>query len=229
MGLDAVELVLEAEEAFGISLPDDEMVEAVTVGKFYDAILRQLPCPEKKYCLSAVAFYRLHQPLLAVTGRKHGEVRPTTRLDTLIPRRQRKSAWRKIARLSGLRLPTLCLPEWAVLVALVSAVFVVVGGALVFEWPFGAMLLVRGFVAFFLTCWVVGAVFSNGLPRHLQTVGQLTKAVLAKNFAKLSGEINNFDRNEVWEAVRILVADQLGVGLEKVTKDARFVADLGLS
>jgi acyl carrier protein len=229
MGLDGVELVLEAEEAFGISLPDDEMVEAVTVGKFYDAILRQLPCPEKKYCLSAVAFYKLHQPLLTVTGKKHGEVRPTTRLDALLPRWQRKSAWRKISRLSGLRLPSLCLPDWAVLVALVSAVFVVVAGALLFEWPFSFMLLVRGFVAFILTCWVVSAVFGVGSPRHLQTVGQLTKAVLAKNFAKLSGEITNFDRNEVWESVRILVADQLGVGIEKVTKEARFVADLGLS
>jgi hypothetical protein len=31
MGLDAVELVLEAEESFGIALADDEMVKIVTV------------------------------------------------------------------------------------------------------------------------------------------------------------------------------------------------------
>ena len=42
MGLDSVELLLEAEEAFGISLADDEMVKIVTVGQFYDAIMREL-------------------------------------------------------------------------------------------------------------------------------------------------------------------------------------------
>ena len=57
MGLDSVELILEAEESFGISLHDEEMVEIVTVGQFYDAILRELPHPEKKFCLSAVTFY----------------------------------------------------------------------------------------------------------------------------------------------------------------------------
>ena len=95
MGLDSVELILEAEEAFGISLADDEMVKTLTVGQFYEAIMRELPSPEKKFCLSA--------------------------------------------------------------------------------------------------------------------------------------EVADHDRNEVWESVRILVADQLGVELEKITKESRFVADLGMS
>ncbi len=229
MGLDSVELILEAEESFGISLADDEMVKIVTVGQFYDAIMRELPRPEKKFCLSAVAFHRLHQPLLTVTGRNRGEVRPSTRLDTLIPSRQRKAAWKKIQRLSGLRLPPLHLPTWAISVILACVVLVVVVGVFSLEWPLSYVSIVPGFVAFFLACWIVDAFFGTGLPSHFQTVGGLTKAVLAKNFAKLSGEIANYDRNEVWESVRILVADQLGVEIEKITKEARFVADLGMN
>ncbi len=87
MGLDSVELILEAEESFGISLADDEMVEIITVGQFYDAIMRELPRPEKKFCLSAIAFHKLRRALLAVTDGQPKEIRPSTRVETLLPRR----------------------------------------------------------------------------------------------------------------------------------------------
>ncbi len=79
MDLDSVELILDAEASFGISLADDEMAGIVTVGQFYDAIMRELPGPEKRFCLSAVTFHRLRQALLTVTGRKRVAVRPQAR------------------------------------------------------------------------------------------------------------------------------------------------------
>lgn len=228
MGLDFAELILEVEEAFDISLADDEMMKIVTVGQLYDAIMHALPCPERKFCLSAVTFHRLHQSLLTVTERKRGEVRPSTRLDILIPSRQRKVAWKKIQQLSGLRLPPLRMPTWAVPVILVCVVLVVVVSVFSLDWPLSYVSIVPGFVVFFLSYWIVDAFFGTGLPSHFQTVGGLTKAVLAKNFVKLSGEIANYDWNDVWESVRILIADQLGVEIEKVRKETRFVADLGM-
>ena len=230
MGLDGVELVLEAEESFGISLADDEMPKIVTVGQFYDAIMRELPSSEKKFCLSAVTFHKLRQVLLTVTGRQREEVRPGTGLATLLPRRQRKAGWRKMQQLSGLRFPRLRLPRWGIHVAVICLVlFAVAIGALAVGWPWHWLLILPGFVVFLLACWAVDAFFGTELPKHFQTVGELAKAVLAKNFAKLSGEVADYDRNEVWESVRILVADQLDVDLEKVTKESRFVADLGMN
>ena len=229
MGLDGVELVLEAEESFGISLADDEMPKIVTVGQFYDAIIRELPSPEKKFCLSAVTFHKLRQSLLTVTGRQRAEIRPRTGLATLLPRRRRKAAWRKMQQLSGLRFPRLHLPRWAIPVLLTCYALIQAIGVFAFDWPFNLSLIVPGFVALFLACWAVDALFGIELPNHLQTVGALTKAVLAKNFAKLSGKVADYDRNEVWESVQILVADQLDVDLEKVTKESRFVADLGMN
>ena len=114
---------------------------------------------------------------------------------------------------------------------------VIVVGVYTLEWPWSYVSTVPGFVTAFLgywitallVCWIVDAFFGISLPSHFQTVRDLTKAVLAKNFANLSGEITSFDRTEVWESVRILIADQLDVEIEKVTKDASFVADLGMS
>ncbi len=58
MGLDAVKLIVEAEEHFGVSVPDDQLEKTATVGQFarllcdllatseipitYDAVLLQL-------------------------------------------------------------------------------------------------------------------------------------------------------------------------------------------
>jgi len=42
MGLDTVEIVLRTEEVFGISLPDEECAQIITVGDLYRAILTKL-------------------------------------------------------------------------------------------------------------------------------------------------------------------------------------------
>ncbi|MCH5377929.1 MAG: acyl carrier protein, partial [Planctomycetes bacterium] len=67
MGLDAVELVLEAEEAFHILLADDEISGMVTAGDLHQAILRQLPEPKRTLCLTAATFYRIRRTLVEIT------------------------------------------------------------------------------------------------------------------------------------------------------------------
>ncbi len=42
MGLDFVEILMETEETFGISLPDAEVAELATPGDLYEVIVRQV-------------------------------------------------------------------------------------------------------------------------------------------------------------------------------------------
>jgi acyl carrier protein len=42
MGLDIVEMVLEVEKHFGVSLPDEEMAQAPTVGALHGLVLKHL-------------------------------------------------------------------------------------------------------------------------------------------------------------------------------------------
>ncbi len=42
MGLDTVELVMEIEDAFDISIPDDQASKMLTVGDVYEFILERL-------------------------------------------------------------------------------------------------------------------------------------------------------------------------------------------
>jgi hypothetical protein len=151
MGLDSVELVLKTEEAFGISLPDDEMGQTITVGQFYEAILKKLPCSKNKRCLTTITFYRLHQPLLTVAGKQRGEIRPTTHLDALIPKQHRIAAWNKIRKLSGLSLPALSLSPLEFSSLLAVAMITVVAGVFGFGWQLSFSGLL-GFLIFILAC-----------------------------------------------------------------------------
>jgi hypothetical protein len=57
MGLDTVELVMEIEEAFDISIPDDRASKMLTVGDVYEFILEKTADSTLKSstCLSAAA------------------------------------------------------------------------------------------------------------------------------------------------------------------------------
>ena len=68
MGLDFVELVMEVEETFGFTIPDEDVAGLDTVGKLYDYIWENRFASRSPGCLSSVVFYRLRRALMSVTG-----------------------------------------------------------------------------------------------------------------------------------------------------------------
>lgn len=67
----------------------------------------------------------------------------------------------------------------------------------------------------------------NPLRRDFGTFGILTEDLLARNFAQLAEEAGFMNEKELWNSLRRLIADELGVPLEKIRRDSRFVQDLG--
>lgn len=105
MGLDSVELVLRIEEEFSIELPDGEIMDTRTVGDLYRVVLSKLETTPS--CLSSKAFYRVRTALVECLGLPRRSIRPSTPLDSLIPRTSLIKEWQKIADHSGLALPPL--------------------------------------------------------------------------------------------------------------------------
>src|ERR1700722_12370853 len=66
MGLDTVELVMEIEEAFDLTIPDEEAEKIQTIGQAYRYILARLagPVDGTAVCLSAATFYFLRRKLM---------------------------------------------------------------------------------------------------------------------------------------------------------------------
>jgi hypothetical protein len=97
MGLDTVELVMEIEEAFDISIPDERASKMLTVGDVYEFLLEKTADSTLKssICLTAVTFYDLRRQLHSL-GLSHSEIRPKTKLDRLIPLTGRRKYWQTL-------------------------------------------------------------------------------------------------------------------------------------
>jgi len=101
MGLDIMLLIMEVEERFDITLPDERAERIFTVGDLYHYILartrRNVPAP----CPTGQAFYRLRRTLTADFGLERNRIRPAARLRDLFPRASRGASWPRLAAALG--------------------------------------------------------------------------------------------------------------------------------
>jgi hypothetical protein len=102
MGLDIVELLMEIEERFGTTIPDERAARIYTVGELYNYLVGQkrryapIPCPSSR------AFYHLRRTLVGELGLERDRVRPAARLSDLFPRESRQTTWPRLAAALGL-------------------------------------------------------------------------------------------------------------------------------
>jgi hypothetical protein len=61
MGLDGVEIIMEVEEVFGISISDEDAAELFTPGDLVDYISSQVPTRTAEECLTQQLFHRLRR------------------------------------------------------------------------------------------------------------------------------------------------------------------------
>jgi hypothetical protein len=136
MGLDTVELVMDIEEAFDISIPDDRASQMLTVGDVYEFILEKTTDStlSSKTCLTAATFYEL-RTILRSAGIKNTDIRPRTRIDRVFPLLGRRSNWKTMSSKMGLRFPRLERPSWLTLVNCMVVAALVFGTFLTFAKP----------------------------------------------------------------------------------------------
>lgn len=229
MGLDLVELIIKVEETFGFSIPDEDVAALDTVGRLYECVLTHRFGERQEGCLTSVVFYRLRRALMSVFGLARNDVRPTLDLAAVIPN-DRRRRWSDLQESVGLRLPELVRPRWVTAMVTVLGCILIIATAayLVATMGQGAVML-----GFFIMWIVVYLLYQGTKPLavvfrpEFATVGGLTKFVLYKNFRAISDEGQRASAEDVWSTLRTLVAEQLGVRADEVTKDSSFVRDLG--
>jgi hypothetical protein len=104
MGLEGVELVMELEDEFGISIPDEEASRQITVGDTVNYIVGILSrqTPLIGVCSSAHSFYLLRSELVRRYGVERNRVKLDARVSSLVPSNSDRD-WPDIAAASGLR------------------------------------------------------------------------------------------------------------------------------
>ena len=100
MGLDLVELVMEVEDTFSISIRDEDAATLDTAGKLYDYILARRFEGREPGCLTNVTFYKVRRALMSVLQIARSDVRLSSDLNAIIPNHRRQN-WAESSRIDG--------------------------------------------------------------------------------------------------------------------------------
>lgn len=234
MGLDGVEIVMEVEERFGISIADDEASKAETVGQLASLVTSKLPPADTVACHTARVFYRLRRDLIGRIGVARADVRPEAETLTLLRRgtTDTRTAWRATEAAVGLQLPPLELPR-PLFYALV-ATWLSVPASLIWlaagtgGWPV-RLLLSAASVVLAVLATIGTRPWETIVPVGSRTFGGFVESIARRNVGRLIGETRAWTEEDVLGAIREIVAEHMRLDPAKVTRDARFVQDLGVS
>jgi hypothetical protein len=178
MGLETVAIVMNLEEEFEISIPDDDAEKIQTLGDTLRYIVRRLAqIHNPGYCASARTFYRLRRALIQDYGVERVEVRPDARLAELVPPGPRRKKWMNTARQLALKS--------------------------------------RGCNPF--------RPFTSRFPFPQTSIRDIIRYSAPSRYYTATGAV---DSAAVWEYIRKMVSDEVGVEIDALNEQTKYIGDL---
>lgn len=232
MGLDAVELVMEVEDRFGIKVPDAEACRMRTVADMAAFVISQLP-RSSDICPTARSFYQFRRLLLEHGGLKRNQIGPRAKLNELLVVGRRR-IWSSL-RKEDPRLPRL-IPSLRV-----DRVFLYIAAAIFF-----AALIGLSIISLTYGVWIAMLVgllccvsilplfvalqnrFAFNFPVGIETAGDVARTMAPIEVPMENSGSRLVAQQKVLDEVRRITAEQLGLPLEKVLPESNFVKDLGI-
>jgi len=107
MGLDGVELIMDVEDRFCTSFPDDQLERMQTIGDLHDFIMSRIRQQHSDFCLSAAMFYPIRRILVDQFNVDRDNIRPATSLESLVDTKSRSKFWSNIESVLAIKLPRL--------------------------------------------------------------------------------------------------------------------------
>lgn len=224
MGLDSVCLIMATEEEFAIFIPDEEAEQCVTVQKLVDVVYSKLRHKDYDLCLSQHGFYVVRRILMDELALKRSQIKPETKLEDVIPRTNRNELWGRIMALinaSDTTYSSLVRPEWVVRVAVLVLFGTAYMAYAVWGWGSTVITLPVGIATTILGARIT-VPLKQEFPGELNQVKDLIRFV-----PKL--DANTWSKDEVFQKVRQITVEQLGVKESEVTLETDYVKDLGMS
>ncbi|MCA9244482.1 MAG: acyl carrier protein [Phycisphaerales bacterium] len=226
MGLDVVEAVMEIEERFDVSLPDEEVSQMNTVADLAALVFRRvaqrLP---PRHCAQLTAFYHLRRLLIAEAGVTRRDVRPDVALGRLLPRR-RRDIWTRIRAIEA-DLPALELRSpWRPVLRVIRNGTLTLAGVplwLVATVEYGCSGAFVASLAAVSALWLFGKVewlIANDLPRSVKTVADAVYCIAPLDVSTEGKRLAA--QQAVLDEVRRIVAEATGFPVEKVRPESVF-------
>ncbi|TWU32630.1 acyl carrier protein [Novipirellula artificiosorum] len=234
MGLDAVEIVMEVEESFEITIPEDRAVNVRTVGDLYAIVLDLTKdiTRDHSVCVTAATFHLLRRHLIPhVTDAQ--SIRPSWRIADTLPLRGRQRLWARLGHELDLRMPPLQRPYWmtltSILLTATAAWFCYATFAADNASGLGAFLGLLTIVFVGLVLAAVTKPFQLFPAKTYTDYRRPVTQIVALNYAKISEQHNSWNATDIWNVLQVIIVEQLGVKKEAVTPTANFVYDLGMN
>jgi hypothetical protein len=230
MGLDIIEFVMAVEEAFDITIPDDEAELATTPGKLADLVMKKVGTTQRSTCLSSRAFYLLRRCTTNELNIPRKMVRPDTPLDEIIPQQNRKNSWEKLKKVVGASAwPDLRRSEGTVTLLVLLVICLSATAAFFANWIWQSPILipVTAMVVAILAAWmavIATRPLKTAFPPGYMNLGDLARFMVARNPTLLESAAPAWTRERVWCVLRALILEHLDV--TDFTEDSRFVQDM---
>lgn len=247
MGLDFFELKMEIEDRFEITLEEDDWYSPTgsvieTAGDFYITILRKLiiwKSARQDIGVNFRVWDEVRDKISQVTGRPPESIRLGDSLQNLFPNSERRALWQQLREVSAYRLCELEYPKWVPKFGLCLALGMgVLDQFQIWQipvaqqlWPIlcliGIWMMVETYTKFLWIC----ARFRTRFPDKLQTVKDLCRIVVDKNYRDLDvpryPPTSEFCR-DVWDQMVEIFHEILGVDRDEIKPESRLIADLGM-
>ena len=233
MGLDAVEILMDIEEEFGITIGDEEIPHFQTMGSLHDYLLEKCGVLKRSDCPTRSAFYRLRRAVADVCDIEPRTLRPDTAVLPLIERWQRTRTWRRIEMELGLSLPELVNRTgagafWGAAVA--SGIGFVIATALSRDLCVGIAFALVALIPGILIGFAVGLCWIPTVWPPCRTLGGIARSVVAINYCEFHPAVEpkvDSEGDPIWERLCKVIVEQLGVPRDSLRRETDFVKDLG--
>ena len=234
MGLDAVELIMEVEETFDLSIADDEYSRFKTVGDLHQLLVEKLAVQRELQanvggCPSLVPFLAIRRAIVTLANTNRSSIRPNTCLANVFPQYGRRQLWKKLQRETDITLPPLTLSEGVgqlTFAVAVCGITIVDVATVVWFGLVSFLFAVMDSFILGLLIFVVTRPLATTFPAKCQTVADLVRFARPPHYPsqRLSGLAG--DADAIWNKLVDVVVSALGVERADVTPEARFVEDL---
>jgi acyl carrier protein len=232
MGLDSVEILVNVENAFGITIANFEAEKISTVGDIHSIVWRSVQGRQSMRCKSQQLYYKLRHALITKFKVDKNAIELTASLNDIFPKTNRRLRYRKLEKELQLKLPPLVLPPaWKI--TLRMAALIIIPGSLVCSlvmvkmFHYTRWLYLLPGLGILLTVFISNLLDSARIVFKPATVDAYTKHVLSLNYATLIQQ-NGANREEVEVIINNIIAETIGLELMEISPEKRLQDDLGI-
>ena len=232
MGLDSVEIIVNVESAFGITISNFEAEKITTVGDIHAIVWRSVQGRQSMRCHSQQLYYKLRHTLTNKFRVAKDDIELHASLNDIFPKTNRRLLYRKLENELQLKLPELVLSAVWDNILRITGIILIVGMlacSLVMVNLFNYsrwLYLLPGF-------GVIATIFFSNILDPVRTVFMpatvkaYTQKVLSLNYATLV-QGNGTNKKEVELMINHIIADTAGLEMHEISPEKKLGDDLGI-